>query len=132
MEKRKFKHPVNQKSMFGEQSFFVYDAFIVNVIQAHVKQVSLNIMSFFQKRKYKCKLQVKVYLCLLALSCLSLCDPMDCSLPGSSVHGDSPGKNTGGGCRALLQGIFPTQVWNPGLLHCRQILYHLSHHLFRS
>ena len=34
---------------------------------------------------------------------------MDCSLPGSSVHGDSPGKNTGLGCHALLQGIFPTQ-----------------------
>ena len=31
------------------------------------------------------------------------------------------------GCRALLQGIFPTQGWNPGLLHCRQILYCLSH-----
>ena len=38
-----------------------------------------------------------------------------------------PGKNTGVGCHALLQGIFPTQGLNPGLLHCRQILYHLSH-----
>ena len=36
-------------------------------------------------------------------------DPMDCSPPGSSVHGDSPGKNTEAGCHALLQGIFPTQ-----------------------
>ena len=41
-------------------------------------------------------------------SCPTLCDPMDCSLPGSSVHGDSPGKNTGVGSHALLQGIFPT------------------------
>ena len=48
-------------------------------------------------------------------------------LPGSSVHGDSPGKNTGVGCHALLQGIFPTQGSNPGLPHCNQILYHLSH-----
>ena len=48
---------------------------------------------------------------------------MDCSPPGSSVHGDSPGKNTGVGCHALLQGIFPTQESNQGLLHCRQILY---------
>ena len=40
---------------------------------------------------------------------------------------DSPGKNTGVGCHALLQGIFPTQGLNPGLLHYRQILYHLSH-----
>ena len=36
-------------------------------------------------------------------------------------------QNTGVGCHALLQGIFPTQGSNPGLLHCRQILYHLSH-----
>ena len=50
---------------------------------------------------------------------------MDCSPPGSSVHGDSLSKNTGVGCRALLQGIF--QGSNPGLPHCRQILYHLSH-----
>ena len=52
--------------------------------------------------------------------------PMDCSSPGSSVHRDSPGRNTGVGCHALLQGIFPTQGSNPGLLPCRQILYHLS------
>ena len=53
--------------------------------------------------------------------------PVDCSTPSSSVHGISPGKNTGVGCHALLQGIFPTQGSNPGLLHCRRILYHLSH-----
>ena len=52
---------------------------------------------------------------------------MDHTSPGSSVHGDSLGKNTGVGCHALLQGIFLTQGSNPGLLHCRQILYHLSH-----
>ena len=40
---------------------------------------------------------------------------------------DSPGKNTGVGCHFLLQGIFPTQGWNPSLLHCRQTLYPLSH-----
>ena len=39
----------------------------------------------------------------------TLCDLMDCSLPSSSVHGDSPGKNTGVGCHAILQGIVPTQ-----------------------
>ena len=42
--------------------------------------------------------------------CLTLCDPMGCNLPGSSVHG-----------------IFLTQGLNPGFLHCRQILYRLSH-----
>ena len=54
-------------------------------------------------------------LCLVIQSRLTLCDPMDCGLPGSSVHGDSPGKNTEMGCRALLQGIVPTQGLNPGL-----------------
>ena len=44
-----------------------------------------------------------------------------------SVHRDSLGRNTGAGCHTLLQGIFPTQGLNPGLPHCRQILYHLSH-----
>ena len=68
----------------------------------------------------------KFVLCLVAQSCPTLCDAMDCSPPGSYVHGDSPGKNTGVGCHALLQGIFPTQGSNPGLLHCGQILYHLS------
>ena len=64
---------------------------------------------------------------LVVQSCPTLCDPMGCSPPGSFVHGDSPGKNTGVGCHVLLQGIFPTQESNPGLLHCRQILYCLSH-----
>ena len=40
---------------------------------------------------------------------------------------NSPGQNTGGGSLSFLQGIFPTQGLNPGLLHCRQILYQLSH-----
>ena len=52
---------------------------------------------------------------------------MDRSPPGSPVHGDSPGKNTGMGCHVLLQGIVSTQGLNPGLLYRRQILYHLSH-----
>ena len=53
--------------------------------------------------------------------------PLDCSLPGTSVYGDSPGKNTRVGCHAFLQRIFPTQGSNPGLLHCRWICYQLSH-----
>ena len=52
---------------------------------------------------------------------------MDCSPLGSYVCGDSPGKITGVGCHFLLQGIFPTQGSNLGLLHCRQILCHLGH-----
>ena len=47
---------------------------------------------------------------LVAQSCPTLCEPMDCRLPDSSVHGDSPGKNTGVGCHALSR-ILP----NPGI-----------------
>ena len=66
-------------------------------------------------------------LCLVIQSCLALCDPMDCSLLGSSVYGDSPGMDTEVGCHALLQEILPTQGSNPSHPHCRRILYCLSH-----
>ena len=49
------------------------------------------------------------------------------SVMGLACPWDSPGKNTGVGGPFLLQGIFPTQELNPGLLHCRQILYQLSY-----
>ena len=66
--------------------------------------------------------------CTCLLSCVRLlASPMDHSLPGTSVHGDSPGKNTGVGYHFLFQGIFPTQGSNPCLPHSRQILYHLRH-----
>ena len=67
-----------------------------------------------------------LYCAVLSHSCPTLCNPMDYSPPGSSIHGDSPGKNTGVGCHALLQGIFPTQGLNPGLPHCIPHS-HLSH-----
>ena len=65
-------------------------------------------------------------MCALALSHVLLLWPHDCS-PQNSVHVDSPSSNTGVGGHALLQDIFPMQGLNPGLLHCRRILYHLSH-----
>ena len=48
---------------------------------------------------------------------------------GFGLHSpwNSPGQNTGAGSHSLLQGIFPTQGSNPGLLHCRQNVYQLSH-----
>ena len=62
------------------------------------------------------KVKVKI-----TLSCPTLCNPMDC------ISWNSPGQNTGVGSLSLLQEIFPTQGINPGILHCRQILYQLSH-----
>ena len=49
-------------------------------------------------------------LCLVTQVMSTLCDPMDCSPPGSSVHGDSPGKNTGVGYHTLLQGAIPLHL----------------------
>ena len=107
----------------------------------------------------------------VAQLCPTLSNPMDCSLPGSSIPGifqarilewvairelqrsgcgkwkskskslsrvwlfvspwtspwSSPGHNTGVGRLSVLQGIFPTEKSNPGLLHCRWIVYQLSH-----
>ena len=111
-------------------------------------------------------LYIYTVLCLVAQICLTLCNSMDCSPPGSSIHGNSPGKNIGVGlpCSpprdllnpvieprspafqvdalsseppgesmnigvdslSLLQGIFPTEESNWGLLRCRWILYQLS------
>jgi len=68
------------------------------------------------------------FICIHAKSLQShptLCDPMDCMQPTRLLcPWDTPGKNTGVGCHFLLQGIFLTKGLNPGLLHCRQILYH--------
>ena len=58
----------------------------------------------------------------VAQSCLTLCDPHGLYSPW-----DPPGQNTGVGSLSLLQGIFPTYGSNPGLPHCRWILYQLSH-----
>ena len=66
----------------------------------------------------------KKYKVLVAQSCPTLCDPMNCSLPGSSL---SMGILQARILDFLLQGIFLTQGLNPSLLHCRQILYYLSH-----
>ena len=80
------------------------------------------VMSFADIKKKKWK---RV---LVAQSCQTLCDPMDCSPPSSSVHGIFPGKDTGVVCHFLLLGIFLTQGSNLCLPHCRQIIYSLSQH----
>ena len=68
----------------------------------------------------------RVCVCSGAQSCQTLCDTMNCSPPGSFVHGNSPGKNNAVGSHVFLQGIFPTQGSNPSLPYCRWIFYHLS------
>ena len=66
-----------------------------------------------------------LFLWLVAQSGLTLCNTMDCG-PPILCPWDSPGKKTKVGCRALLQGIFLTRGWDPGLPLCRRILYRVS------
>ena len=63
-------------------------------------------MDKHRKLKYQLLIESTMcaVLCLVAQSCLTLCDPMACSPPGTSVHGDSSDKNTGVGCHVLFQG----------------------------
>ena len=70
----------------------------------------------------------------LGQSCPTVCDPMDRAARSPALQTDSllaepPGKpkNTGVGSLSLSQGIFPTQEWNWGVLHCRWSLYQLSY-----
>ena len=63
----------------------------------------------------------------VCVSCSVVSDSMDCSPLGSSIHGILQARILELSCHFLLQGIFLTQGSNLGLLHCRQLLYHLSH-----
>ena len=62
-------------------------------------------------------------------SYMGLSQPRSPALQMDFLPSEPPGepKNIGVGCHFLLQGIFPTRGLNPGLLHCREILYHLTH-----
>ena len=64
---------------------------------------------------------------IYSLSCICLFGTLDCSPPESSVHGILHAIILEWVCHSLLQGIIPTKGLNPGLLHSRQVLYHLSH-----
>ena len=77
-----------------------------NTVRNFISSVSF----YFLKHSYQ--INFKLYECSVTESCLTLCSPMGCSLPGVSVHRIFPGKNTGVGCHFLLQGIFPTQESN--------------------
>ena len=72
---------------------------------------AVNILDSGHSHRCKC-------VCAKSLQlCPTVCDSIDCSLPGFSVRGDSPGKNTGVDCHDFLQGIFLTQGSNPCLSH---------------
>ena len=79
----------------------------------------------YEKVSYFISLKLKV---LVTQLCPALSNPMDCSLPGSSIHRILQARILEW-IESLLQGIFLTQRLNLGLLQCRQILYCLSHQL---
>ena len=106
------------QTLFGRILFFVF---------VQLRGSALTVGGQPQLQEAGCSSLPCGVLCLVTQSCLTLYDSMDYSPSGSSVHGDSPGKNSGVGCHTLLQGIFPTQGLNPDILHFRQSLHCLSH-----
>ena len=74
----------------------------------------------------QCLIHGKHSMCVLVTQSCPTLQPHG-NPPGSSVHGDYPGKNTGVGCCSLLQRIFLTQGSNPILPHCRQVVCCLNH-----
>ena len=93
------------------------------------KRVFISASNFHAKARVCVCVCVCVCVYVISQLCLTLHDIMDCTRKPTRFlcSWDSPGKNTGVGSHSLLQRIFLTQGWNPGLLHCRWILYCLSH-----
>ena len=110
-------------------TMYIYNIHIYNIYTCmHIYAIYIHIYRYIHvyiyMYTYTTYIQyTHVCVCLVVQSCLTFCNSIDCSPPGSSVHGDFQGKNTGVNCYALLQAIFPSQGQNPGLLHCRWILY---------
>ena len=108
----------------GPPVYFILFYFLINCQKQDVKVPNYGcgyFWFFFQLHVFQDS-DVCAVLCSAAHLRQTLCDPTRLLCPW-----DSPGKNSAVGCHALLQGIFPTQGLNPGLLHCRRILYRLSH-----
>ena len=105
----------------------LFNAFInFSIVKIHISSVHICACSLFfvysdLRRRYP--------LCCAVLSCSVVLDPVTpWTAPARLLcPWHSPGKNTGVGCHALLQGILPAQGSDPGLLYCSQVLYWLSH-----
>ena len=68
-----------------------------------------------------------MYFVLVPQLCLTLCEPQGLEPTRLLCPWDTPGKNTGVGCRSLLQEIFLSQGIDQGFPHCRQAIYHQNH-----
>ena len=93
---------------------------IICFIREEKKKKSWNIIyskaSSTETLLFSTWLTVLIFMCLVVQLCLTLCDPMDCTPPGSSVHRDSPSKNTGVGCHAPFRDL-PNQGIKPRSPH---------------
>ena len=115
-------HKIKRCLLLGRKAITNLDSIFKSRDNILLTKVCVVKAMIFPVVMYRCERWIiKKATCVLLLqSCLTLRDLMDCSPLGSPVHGDSPGKNTGVGCYALLLGIFPTQGLNMGplcLLH---------------
>ena len=122
-------HPVFHKT-WG--MFLVFSSFLTNRVFLPLKKKTKHSFSYFCAQILK---KISELLCIYIIlyhiyiwkwKCYSVVSDSLWS-HGSSCLWNSPGKNTGLCSDSLLQGIFPSQGPNPGLLHCIRILYHLSH-----
>ena len=111
------------------ESFYLLDFWRFSLLEIKARK------SYFYSRStgqlsIPLKLIFDIRICLFVLMtqlCPTLCDPHWLWPTRLLCSWDSPGKNNRVDCHALLQEIFLTHRLNPGLLHCRQMLYHLSH-----
>ena len=110
-------------SLESRKCSWVSGASLASCLWGSKRSLGLASRTFCKGQNLKEILTVKV---LVAHSCPTLWDPMDCSPPGSSVHG-FPRPEYWGGLPLPSLGDLPNPGIEPGLLHCRQILYHLSH-----
>ena len=113
------------------ESTLTVDHYLILYIQcAHFLEQSrfgnLPNSNIFLTKVYGKDLLLSIMKVLAAQSCPTLCDPMDCSLPSSSVHGILQARILEWVAIPFTRGS-SLQGSNLGLLHCRQILYHLSH-----
>ena len=110
---------INGALLYWHQNSFQRCFSNINLVLTFISKIQ-------QKSINTCQylLTVKV---LVPQSCLTLCDPRDCSLPGFSAHLILQVKIHEWVAISFSRGIFMTQGSNLGLLHCRQILYYLSH-----
>ena len=107
----------------GIKNLFIH---VLAICMSSFEECLLKSLTHFQQN-YQVFFLLRCCCCLVAKSCATLCDPMDYSLPGSSVHGIFQARILQMGFHLILQGIFPTQGSNSHLLHWQADSLLLSH-----